>query len=72
MEGLPKLLVLALVAVAFWYFRRWFNEQRRNLAQHRAPPPAAAIEDLVRCGLCGAYVAPQAPACGRRDCPRPR
>lgn len=74
MEGLPKLVVLVLAMVAVWYFRRWFHAQRRNLTQRRSAPAAAsaAIEDLVRCGLCGAFVAARAPACGRPDCPQPR
>jgi hypothetical protein len=54
MEGLPKLVVLVLAMVAVWYFRRWFQAQRRNLMQRRSAPAAASpgIEDLVRCGLC--------------------
>ena len=36
------------------------------------PRQAIQAEDLVACGVCGAYVAAQAPGCGRPDCPRPR
>ena len=27
---------------------------------------------VAACGVCGAYVAANAPGCGRPDCPRPR
>jgi hypothetical protein len=73
MLGLPKLLVIILVAIAAWYVRRWLAEGARNLATRRpaTPPPAPpAIEDLVACHVCGTYVAAAAPACGRPGCPR--
>jgi hypothetical protein len=74
MPGLPKLLILVLVALAAWYVRRWLADGARSLAARRPatrPPSPAAIEDLVACRVCGAYVAAGAPDCARRDCPRP-
>ena len=76
MVGLPKLLLLVLLLIGAWFFRRWFAQQRQNLPRRRpAAPvgtPAIEAEDLVLCGVCAAYVSAQAPGCGRRDCPRPR
>ena len=75
MPGLPKLALIILVAIAAWYVRRWLFDSVRHLAAGRpaTPPPAPpAVEDLVACRVCAAYVAAGAPACRRRDCPRPR
>ncbi len=71
----PKLVVLILVFAAVWIGYRWLNGPARVPPRRRAsPPPRRAIqaEDLVPCGVCGAYVAAQAPGCGRPDCPQPR
>jgi ferredoxin len=70
----PKLVVLILVFAAIWIAYRWLNGPARALPRRRAPQPRRAIpaEDLVACGVCGAYVAAHAPACVRPDCPQPR
>ena len=70
----PKLVVMILVFAAIWIGYRWLNGPARELPRRRAPPPRRVVqaEDLVACGVCGAYVAAQAPGCGRPDCPRPR
>jgi hypothetical protein len=70
----PKLVVMILVFAAIWIGYRWLNGPARELPSRRTAPPRRAIqaEDLVACGVCGAYVAAQAPGCGRPDCPRPR
>jgi hypothetical protein len=67
----PKLVVMILVLAAVWIGYRWLNGPARELPRRR-PPPHRAIpaEDLAACGVCGAYVAAQAPRCGRADCPR--
>ena len=75
MAGLPKLIVLLLAAVGAWCVYRWLNGTGRQAVSRRraASPTPRAIdaEDLTACGVCGAYVATQAPGCARRDCPRP-
>ena len=74
MIAVPKLVLLILLAVAAWFAVRWFNRLPTNVARRRpaAPQPRqAAIEDLVACRVCGAYVAPSARGCGKADCPRP-
>ena len=69
----PKLVVLILVFAAVWIGYRWLNGPARELPRRRSPPRRAIqAEDLVACGVCRAYVAAQAPGCGRPDCPRPR
>jgi hypothetical protein len=74
MFALPKLIVIILVIAAVWVGYRWLNGITRELPGRRSTTPryAAKAEDLVRCGVCGAYVATDAAGCGRPDCPRPR
>ena len=73
MFALPKLIIVVLVVAAAWVAYRWLNGVTRDLPRRRVASPRAPInaEDLVACGVCGAYVAAGAPACGRPDCPRP-
>jgi hypothetical protein len=74
MFAFPKLVLLILVLGAIWIVYRWVNGARRGVPRRDAAPPqrTLAAEDLVACGVCGAYVAVHAPACPRRGCPRPR
>jgi len=69
----PKLVFLILVFGAIWIVYRWLNGTARELPrrphQRRRAIPA---EDLVACGVCGAYVTARGPACARPDCPQPR
>ena len=74
MFAFPKLIVIFLIIVAAWVGYRWLNGLTRELSHRRptSPRPAINAEDLVACGVCGAYVAAAAAGCGRPDCPRPR
>jgi hypothetical protein len=74
MFAFPKLVIVVLVVAAAWMGYRWLNGVTRDLPRRRVASPQAAVnaEDLAPCGVCGAYVAAGAPACGRPDCPRPR
>ncbi len=80
----PKLLLLALVLLLVWYGVRFVTrvgqvhqalrraaEQAAMNAQGRAQPlQAIATEDLVKCGVCGAFVPAKSTAsCGRAGCP---
>ena len=81
MIALPKLALLLLVVFVAWYAVRWFNRiatppavrhptgrmGRGGARQHQAQ----AVEDLVSCRICGAYVAAGSRACGKPGCPRP-
>jgi len=74
---LALLLLLALVVLAVWYAVRWFNRQtapravRRGPGAARSARPQSAVEDLVACRACGAYVAASARGCGKAGCSRP-
>jgi hypothetical protein len=69
----PKLVVMILVFAAVWIGYRWLNGPARELPRRRTAPRRRAnqAEDLVACGVCGAYVATRAAGCGRPDCPQP-
>ncbi len=74
MFAFPKLIVVILIIFAAWVGYRWLGGLTRELERRRParPHPKVTAEDLVACGVCGAYVAAGAPGCGRPDCPRPR
>jgi hypothetical protein len=65
---LPKLLLLALICWLVWMFLRKSNIIGGSKAAKSAPnaerPKERAIEDMVQCPTCGAYV----PALGGHDC----
>ncbi len=80
--SLPKIILIIIVILAVWYVSRVLNrggsalDRRRRNAAARAPGQSArgqgAIEDLIPCRTCGAYVSPGARNCGRPACPQPR
>ena len=73
MIALPKLVLLVLVAFAVWYAMRWLNRAPTRIVRRReANSPQPAIQDLVACRICGAYVATDAAGCAKPDCPQPR
>ena len=73
MIALPKLLLLLVLAFGAWYFVRWLNRAPSKIARRReASSPRGAIQDLVACRICGAYIAADAAGCGKPDCPQPR
>jgi hypothetical protein len=72
MIGLPKLILLVLVAAIVWYAMRWLNRAPQSVARRRAAPSPRsqpAVEDLTACRICGAYVAESARSCGKPGCP---
>jgi len=77
MISVPKLVLIIALIVVVWFAMRWLNRGPSAIARRRRqPPPRAqrpgAIEDLVACRSCGAYVAAGARACGKPACPLPR
>ena len=78
MIAVPKIVLIIMVIFAVWYAVRWFNRPapktvRRgpNRWARWASRPQPAVEDLVACRACGAYVAASARGCGKAGCPRP-
>jgi hypothetical protein len=73
MIALPKLVLLILVAFGVWFGMPWLNRVPSRIVRRReAPSPQSAIQDLVACRICGAYVAADAAGCGKPGCPQPR
>jgi hypothetical protein len=74
MIAVPKLLLFVLVAIAVWYATRWLNKPAAKVVRRRPSPSRAqgAIEDLVACRRCGAYMVANARNCGKAGCPQPR
>lgn len=76
MIEVPKLVLILVIGFLVWYVTRRINRgPTRSMPprpwQRRQPPRSSQIEDLVACRKCGAYVALNAPACGRAGCPQP-
>ena len=76
MLSITKLIALAAILFAVWYGLRWFqrlNHLAKTVEQAKrdamTPAAPAKTQELVACPVCGTYVAPRAPACGRADCP---
>ena len=75
MPGLPKLFLFVLLAVLAWYANRWLNKPAEKVLRRRPTPstaPQLAIQDLVACSRCGAYMVASARNCGKAGCPQPR
>jgi TRAP-type C4-dicarboxylate transport system permease small subunit len=73
-----KLLTIAAVIAVAWFGWRWWQRQiekpTAKAQPPQSPPPAGpaarqgkpAVEDLVACGVCGAYVPAGTMHCDRR------
>jgi ABC-type ATPase with predicted acetyltransferase domain len=75
-----RVILLAFVALIVWMVFRYrarvriireaFKEMQRQAEQAtRASAPKPPVS-LRACSVCGAYVAADAPPCGRPDCPQ--
>jgi hypothetical protein len=76
MITVPKIVLIILAAIAVWFALRWLNRAppgivRRSRPPHPQPQTHPAVEDLVACRRCGAYVASAARGCGKAGCPLP-
>jgi hypothetical protein len=78
MLSLSKILLLVAVICVVWYGYKLL--ERRGLTglfgepktQRRPPNPAKPRAlDMQKCNRCGDYVATDAGACARSDCPYP-
>lgn len=70
---LTKLVVLAAAIAICWYGFKFFSrldERRKADIANRKADGIRPVNDTVKCGACGAYVAvDMASNCGRGDCP---
>ena len=77
MITVPKLVLIIVLIAIVWFAMRWLDRGQSALARRRRQPSPrpqrqGAIEDLVACRVCGAYVAAGARGCGKPACPQPR
>lgn len=76
-----KILLIAAVIAVVWYGFKFISRsaddgaaEDKRAKKPKAPPPkpgdaANAVEEMVRCAVCGAFQARDAGPCERRDCP---
>ena len=73
--SLTKILFTALVVLAVWYAFAWVRRLggprgRRGVSTSGSTSAPAAVENMVRCAVCGEFTAASGPAdCGRDGCP---
>src|SRR5690349_15340426 len=83
--GFSKLVVLIAILLVVWYgfklvgqldrarkeaLRARGQAARGGPGRRPAAAPERAVEDMVKCGTCGTYVAARHPTrCGRAGCP---
>ncbi|NQV57887.1 MAG: hypothetical protein HQ503_18640 [Rhodospirillales bacterium] len=67
-----KLLILGVIIVAVWYGFKMFSRGRSVSEpgeQAKAGQKKNNALDMTACAVCGDFVAPNAKACERDDCP---
>lgn len=74
-----KILLVAAVIAAVWFAVKYLTRSDKEEKTPRPSPKpggksgpsgaAPAVEDMVRCAVCGAYQARNAGPCERKDCP---
>jgi len=73
--SLGKLLVAALAILAVWYGFKLLSKEEESpevAASKKNASVSADAEDLIKCEVCGAYVATAtAQNCGGEGCPYP-
>jgi hypothetical protein len=73
--GFQKILILIAVVTAVWYGFRFIGQlaaERRRLQREaeRRRPAGRAVQDMVKCRLCGDYVpASGVASCANAHCP---
>ena len=76
MFSVPKLIVLALIVGAVWYFFKIVNRGRAVEAEEREQEQVRRDRtdavDMTKCSVCGDFVpASGTTSCGRDGCPFP-
>lgn len=71
---LKIIVVVIVIALVWWLFRRSqararMREADQGMKRTGAGPQAKRIEDMVKCGKCGAYVPVGSAHCGKDGCP---
>jgi uncharacterized protein len=81
MFGLPsfsKILILVAIISAIWFAFRLLGQldrQRRDAVRRKKEraraqgPTPRQVDDMVKCDVCGTFVARGSKACGRPGCP---
>lgn len=70
-----KIIFTILIVIAVWQGFKVFSrlqqqrEKRAKMDRDRANPVPEGVEDMVKCSLCGTYVARGSKSCGKDGCP---
>jgi hypothetical protein len=79
--SLSKILLIVAVIAAVWFTLKYVTNKvedasgdkpdklKRKAKAEAAPDEPRAVEDMVRCRVCGAYQTRNAGPCARADCP---
>jgi hypothetical protein len=68
--SLPKILILAVIVAAIWYWSRGLRDEARSSRDEGPSRGQSGTENLTACPVCKAYVVEgAAKSCGRPDCP---
>ncbi|MGH6929998.1 MAG: hypothetical protein ACREEV_16900 [Dongiaceae bacterium] len=78
MPSLSKILILVAIISAVWFGFRLLSQldrQRRDVARKEKErargqrPPPRQVDDMVKCDVCGTFIARGSTGCGKPTCP---
>jgi hypothetical protein len=78
MPSLSKILILVAIISAIWFGFRLLSQldrQRREVARKEKErtraqrPTPRQVDDMVKCDVCGTFIARGSTGCGKPSCP---
>jgi hypothetical protein len=78
MPSLSKILILVAIISAIWFGFRLLSQldrQRRDVARKEKEraraqrPTPRQVDDMVKCDVCGTFIARGSTGCGKPGCP---
>ena len=77
--SLTKLVFTIIAVVIVWQGFKWLGRKSdvsvgggnatKKAGKSSAKAAKANVEEMVKCDVCGTFVAPDVKSCGRDDCP---